>query len=120
MQEWFAERAALANDAWAQQRAVIADHDGSLIGRATARLRGWLFDAARPSLPASPAMSSPTNSATFCGAGRGRAPARIPLSPALDRPSAPREDDGRGYTLDVFARYAPEQRSYPAAGRLHS
>jgi hypothetical protein len=45
VQEWFAERAALANDAWAQQRATIADHDGSLVGRATARLRGWLFDA---------------------------------------------------------------------------
>jgi hypothetical protein len=51
VQEWFAERAALANDAWAQKRASIAAHDGTLVGRAAARLRGWLFEARQTIAP---------------------------------------------------------------------
>jgi hypothetical protein len=44
VQEWFAERVTHANDHWAQKKAAIADHDGSLLGRVSSHLRSWLFD----------------------------------------------------------------------------
>jgi hypothetical protein len=51
IREWFSERVAMANDAWAQKKAAIADHDGSLPARAAAKLRTWLFDGTQALKP---------------------------------------------------------------------
>lgn len=43
VQEWFAERAAHENLAWASKRAAATDHDGSILGRTAAAMRAGVL-----------------------------------------------------------------------------